>query len=84
MDLLAVQGTLKSLQYHSSKASILQCSAFFTEGHEKQKMIEELFQMKGDKDMMTKCGSRILKMDSGSENYFAFATKDASGTIGKI
>ena len=31
MDLLAVQGTLKShLQYHSSKASILQCSAFFT------------------------------------------------------
>ena len=30
MDLLAVQGTLKSLlQYHSSKASILQCSAFF-------------------------------------------------------
>ena len=29
-DLLAVQGTLKSLlQPHSSKASILQCSAFF-------------------------------------------------------
>ena len=29
--LLAVQGTLKSLlQHHSSKASILQCSAFFT------------------------------------------------------
>ena len=29
-DLLAVQGTLKSLpQYHSSKASILQCSPFF-------------------------------------------------------
>ena len=31
LDLLAVQGTLKSLlQNHSSKASILQCSAFFT------------------------------------------------------
>ena len=30
-DLLAVQGTLKSLlQHHSSKPSILQCSAFFT------------------------------------------------------
>ena len=28
-DLLAGQGTLKSLQHHSSKASILQCSAFF-------------------------------------------------------
>ena len=30
MDLLAVQGTLKSLfQHHSSEVSILQCSAFF-------------------------------------------------------
>ena len=28
-DLLAVQGTLKSLQHHSSKASILWCSVFF-------------------------------------------------------
>ena len=31
LDLLTVQGTLKSLlQQHSSKASVLQCSAFFT------------------------------------------------------
>ena len=31
LDLLAVHGTLKSLlQHHSSKASILRCSAFFT------------------------------------------------------
>ena len=31
LDLLAVQRTLKSLlQYHSSKASVLRCSAFFT------------------------------------------------------
>ena len=31
LDLFAVQGTLRSLlQHHSSKASILQCSAFFT------------------------------------------------------
>ena len=29
LDLLVVQGTLKSLQHHSSKASILRCSAFF-------------------------------------------------------
>ena len=30
LDLLSVQGTLKNLlQHHSSKASILQCSAFF-------------------------------------------------------
>ena len=29
LDLLAVQGILKNLQHHSSKASILQCSAFF-------------------------------------------------------
>ena len=31
LDLIAIQGILKSLlQHHSSKASILQCSAFFT------------------------------------------------------
>ena len=31
LDILAVQGTLKSLlQHHSSKASVLQCSGFFT------------------------------------------------------
>ena len=31
LDLFAVKGTLKSLlQHHSSKASILRCSAFFT------------------------------------------------------
>ena len=31
LDLLAVQGTLRSLlQHHSSKVSILRCSAFFT------------------------------------------------------
>ena len=31
LDFLAVQGTLKSLlQHHSSKASVLRCSAFFT------------------------------------------------------
>ena len=29
LDLLAVQGTPKSLQHHSSKASVLRCSAFF-------------------------------------------------------
>ena len=29
MDLLTVQGTLKSLQHHSSKKSVIQCSAFF-------------------------------------------------------
>ena len=30
VDLLAVQGTLKSFQYHGSKASVLRHSAFFT------------------------------------------------------
>ena len=34
LDLLSVQGTLKSLlQHHSSKASILQCSSFFIVQH---------------------------------------------------
>ena len=30
LDVLAIQGTLNSLLQHNSKASILQCSAFFT------------------------------------------------------
>ena len=29
LDLLAVQGTLKLLQHHNSKVSVLRCSAFF-------------------------------------------------------
>ena len=34
LDLFVVQGTLKSfLQHHSSKASVLQCSAFFMDSH---------------------------------------------------
>ena len=33
LDLLAVQGTLKGLQHHSSKASILKCSSFFMVQH---------------------------------------------------
>ena len=34
LDLLAVQGTLKSLlQHHSSKASVLQCSALLSSSH---------------------------------------------------
>ena len=34
LDLLVIQGTLKSLlQHHSSNTSILQCSAFFTVQH---------------------------------------------------
>jgi len=40
LDLLAVQGTLKSLlQYHSSKASILWRSAFFTVYKDKVKTL---------------------------------------------
>ena len=31
LDLIAVQGTLKSLQHHNSKASILWCSAFLSD-----------------------------------------------------
>ena len=49
LDLLAVQGTLKSLlQHHSSKASILWCSVFFM-GYshlERVSGIKEIFQWK--------------------------------------
>ena len=44
LDLLAVQGILKSLlQHHSSKASILQCSAFFTvQRRQKNSLVNKL------------------------------------------
>ena len=42
LDLLAVQGTLKSLlQHHSSKASIFRCSAFLTVQHSHPYMTTE-------------------------------------------
>ena len=42
LDLLAVQGTLKSLlQHHSSKASILQRSAFFSSSHIHTHLLEK-------------------------------------------
>ena len=42
LDLLAVQGTLKSLlQHHSSKASILRCSAFFTQSVKNLPAVQE-------------------------------------------
>ena len=41
LDLLAVQGTLKSLlQHHSSKASILLCSAFFPVHHQLRSLLK--------------------------------------------
>ena len=44
-DLLAVQGTLKSLlQHHSSKASVLQCSAFFIIVFQNQCYVDYLFE----------------------------------------
>ena len=42
LDLLAVQGTLKSLlQHHSSKAPILLCSAFFIVSHNHTWLLEK-------------------------------------------
>ena len=41
-DLLAVQGTLKSLlQQHSWKASVLSCSAFFANSHIHTRLVEK-------------------------------------------
>ena len=54
LDLLAVQETLKSLlQHHSSKVSVLQCSAFFTvllyEQVKKQQLKLDMEQWTGSK-----------------------------------
>ena len=52
LDLLAVQGTLKSLlQHHSSKASILLCSAFFSD---QCKEIDENNRMRKTRDLFKK------------------------------
>ena len=51
LDLLAIQGTLKSLlQHHSSKSSILQCSAFFmSNSHIHTWLLENSFCLPSDK-----------------------------------
>ena len=74
LDLLAVQGTLKSLlQHHSSKASILQCSAFFivswTARRANQSILKEISPEYSLKGLMLKLklqyfGHLIWKADS--------------------
>ena len=62
LDLFAVQGTLKSfLQHHSSKTSILQCSAFFMVQRIRKKLIQKLFYRLGDVVLNDK-KCRIFKM----------------------
>ena len=57
MDLLADQGTLKSLlQHHSSKASILQCSAFFIV------QLSHLYMTTGKTTFVGKVMSLLFKM----------------------
>ena len=73
LDLLAVQGTLKSLlQHHSSKASIFRCSAFFTV------QISHPYMTTGKTTALTrqtfvgKLGSfKGLVLQKGSENLYA-------------
>ena len=77
LDLLAVQGTLKSLlQHHGSKASILQCSAFFmaqlshsymTTG----KTIALTRQTFVGKVMYSTCGRKELDMTESTEDEMA-------------
>ena len=56
LDLLAVQGTLQSLlQHHSSKSSVLPCSAFFTV------QLSHPFMTTGDMTTTTNCGKDSLK-----------------------
>ena len=60
LDLLAVQGTLKSLlQHHSSKAAILQCSAFF---------IFFIFQLSQYKRVLL----YVLQEDTQANGYFNY------------
>ena len=59
LGLLAVQGTLKSLlQHHTSKASILWCSAFFTV------QLSHLYMTTGKTIALTRCLYKILVLCS--------------------
>ena len=65
LDLLAVQGTLKSLlQHHSSKASIFQCSAFFTV------QLAHAYMTTGKTIALTRQTLTQLKMGKGFESIF--------------
>ena len=67
-DLLAIQGTLKSLlQHHSSKASILQCSAFF------MVQLSHLWMTTG-KNIVLTIHTSIGKATSSLFNMFRFVT----------
>ena len=64
-DLLAVQGTLKSLlQHHSSKASILWCSAF--KFKKRQNTIVVLFEVR----MLITFGVRVYWLGRGMGKFF--------------
>ena len=61
LDLLAVQGTLKSLlQHHSSKASILQHSAFFTVQLKKEQTVKQAIGLKNNNE--TNASTLIVKI----------------------
>ena len=63
LDLLAVQGTLKSLfQYHSSKASILQRSAFFTVQRSHPYLTTEKTRALSRRTLLSKVMSLLLNM----------------------
>ena len=92
LDLLVVQGTLKSLlQHHSSKASILWCSAFFTV------QLSHPYMTTGKTIALTRCCLEPLKTDiswwrvlakhgpleKGKANHFNILALRTSCTVSK-
>ena len=68
LDLLAVQGTLNSLlQYHSSKASILHCSAFF------MIQLSHLYMTTGKTITLTNFLSKIMSLIFNTLSRFVIA-----------
>ena len=63
-DLLAVQGTLKSLlQHHTSKASVLRCSAFF------MVQLSQLFTTTGETNLGIKLNKRWVRPTQGKPEF---------------
>ena len=72
LDLLAVQGTLKSfIQHHSSKASIFQCSAFFTARRGKKAFLSDQCKEIEENNRMGKTKGLFKKIRDTEEAFHA-------------
>ena len=85
LDFLTVQGTLKSLlQHHSLKASILQCSAFFTVQFSHSYMTTGKTIALTRRTFVGDCSKHYFKIPSNYEYPFLQISKMGNDTVNKL